>query len=92
MACIFIYSASGTYTNITLRNITINDPKISCGVILGNSSTPMENIVFDNVRVNNPGLKPWGKDYYKCEGVAVGIATGNTWPVPPCFKDATSRG
>lgn len=27
--------------------------------------------------------------YYVCEGVNGGVATGDTWPVPPCFVDAT---
>lgn len=82
--------ASGLYRNITLRNITINNPKQSPGLIYGNVTNPMQNVVFDNVRVTNPGSKPWGKNYYKCEGVQ-GIAMGDTWPVPPCFKDQTRR-
>ena len=27
--------------------------------------------------------------YFVCEGVEGGIATGATWPVPPCFLDRT---
>jgi len=76
----------GSYRNITLRNITINNPKKSPGVILANASNPMQNVVFDNVKVNNPGMKPWGTDYYKCENVQ-GVAKGGTDPVPPCFKN-----
>jgi hypothetical protein len=76
------------YTNITLRNITINNPKQSAGVIIANSSWPMRGVVFDNVKVNNPKTKPFPN--YFCEGVEHGIATGNTSPVPPCFKDLTS--
>eukprot|EP01084_Bolivina_argentea_P063298 115620_1 len=48
------------FVNITLRNITINSPKQSPGVILGNTTNPMRHIVFDGVVVNNPGTKPWG--------------------------------
>eukprot|EP01062_Namystynia_karyoxenos_P010444 TRINITY_DN136_c0_g1_i3.p1 TRINITY_DN136_c0_g1~~TRINITY_DN136_c0_g1_i3.p1 ORF type:complete len:456 (+),score=169.32 TRINITY_DN136_c0_g1_i3:74-1369(+) len=78
----------GTYANITLRNITVNNPKMSPGVLLADASNPMVNVVFDNVVINNPGDKPWGDDYYKCENVQ-GVATGTTNPVPPCFKDMT---
>eukprot|EP00039_Didymoeca_costata_P008775 m.116250 g.116250 ORF g.116250 m.116250 type:complete len:436 (-) comp14227_c0_seq7:2968-4275(-) len=81
--------AAGLYQNITLRNITINSPKTSPGVILGNITNPMQGVVFDNVVVNNPGKKPWGDKFYLCEGVSHGVATGNTKPVPPCFEDRT---
>jgi len=79
--------ALGTYANITLRNITINNPKQGPGLIYGNETNPMQNIIFDNVVVNNPGKHPWGKNYF-CKNVQ-GVATGNTWPVPPCFEDRT---
>jgi len=75
------------YANITLRNITINSPKQSAGVLIANSSSPMQNVVFDNVIVNNPASKPWADGYY-CKNVN-GIAIGNTAPVPPCFRDRT---
>jgi hypothetical protein len=78
-----------TFANITLRNIFINKPDGSPGVILGNETSPMENITFDGVVVREPGDSPWGDDYYKCEHVRGGVATGNTWPVPPCFEDLT---
>jgi hypothetical protein len=78
------------YRNILLKDITINNARKSPGVIFGNESAPMENIVFENVVFNNPGDQPWGENYYKCEGVKSGVATGNTWPVPPCFEDQTS--
>merc|ERR1711871_678441 len=81
--------SDATYTNITLRDITVNSPKMSPGVIIANETSPMENILFENVVVNSPGEKPWGDDYYKCEGVKSGVATGTTWPVPPCFEDKT---
>jgi polygalacturonase len=74
-----------TWNNIVLRNITLNHPQISPGVIIGNLSNPMHNILFDNVIVNNPGLDPWGSEYYACSGVE-GTAQGNTEPPPPCFK------
>tara|TARA_B110000091_G_C13754831_1_gene449404 strand:+ start:60 stop:1445 length:1386 start_codon:yes stop_codon:yes gene_type:complete len=80
----------GQYINVTLRNITINNPKGNPGVIFANSSAAMQNVVFDNVVVNHPSTSKtkWGLNYY-CEGVANGVATGGTTPVPPCFKDET---
>jgi len=82
--------ALGMFSNITLRNITINNPKASPGLLYANSSGPMRNVVFDNVIVNNPGKKPFGTNYF-CKGVENGVATGTTWPVPPCFQDKTNR-
>eukprot|EP00931_Biecheleriopsis_adriatica_P088848 TRINITY_DN63087_c0_g1_i1.p1 TRINITY_DN63087_c0_g1~~TRINITY_DN63087_c0_g1_i1.p1 ORF type:complete len:477 (-),score=57.00 TRINITY_DN63087_c0_g1_i1:104-1534(-) len=73
------------FANITLRNITIRDPKQSPGVIYGNPDHPMENVVFDNVVVTNPGKSPWGSKFYKCEGVR-GTSSNGTMPVPPCFE------
>jgi len=72
------------WNNIILRNITINHPQLSPGVIIGNLSNPMLNIVFDNVIVNQPGVRPWGTKYYACQGVQ-GFTQGNTQPSPPCF-------
>eukprot|EP00500_Bicosoecida_sp_ms1_P000277 CAMPEP_0203812228 /NCGR_PEP_ID=MMETSP0115-20131106/4032_1 /ASSEMBLY_ACC=CAM_ASM_000227 /TAXON_ID=33651 /ORGANISM="Bicosoecid sp, Strain ms1" /LENGTH=560 /DNA_ID=CAMNT_0050721069 /DNA_START=73 /DNA_END=1752 /DNA_ORIENTATION=- len=79
-----------TYINITLRNVVVNSPAGNVGVILANTSSPMQNVVFDGVVVNNPSTKPakWGTGYL-CEGVASGVATGGTTPVPSCFKDDT---
>jgi polygalacturonase len=74
-----------TWNNIVLRNITLSNPQLSPGVIIGNSSNPMQNVLFDNVIVKNPGSHPWGDKYYACSGVE-GIAQGDTNPPPPCFK------
>jgi hypothetical protein len=74
-----------SFRNITLRDIFIDSPKMSPGVILGNSTNPMTGIVFDNVVVRNPGERPWGSQYYMCDGVDGGLAVGGTWPIPPCF-------
>mmetsp|Transcript_23342 Transcript_23342/g.69950 ORF Transcript_23342/g.69950 Transcript_23342/m.69950 type:complete len:435 (-) Transcript_23342:82-1386(-) len=73
------------YANITLRNVTVNSPKQSPGVLIADAATPMKNVLFDNVKINNPGKSPWGNDFYRCENVE-GVATGTTDPVPPCFK------
>ena len=53
--------------------------------MVGSSQNPMKNILFDNVVVKNPGLRPWGDKYYACSNIE-GIARGDTQPVPPCFK------
>lgn len=76
---------NGKFQNIILRNVTINKPAGSTGVILGSSQIPMENITFDHVIVTNPPVWPT-VDYYVCTGVSSGVAVGGTSPVPPCFK------
>lgn len=77
------------WENIVLKDIFINNPKNSPGMLMGNVTFPMRNIVFDNVVVTNPGSEPWGDDFYYCQGIE-GYAVGNTWPVPPCFKKVES--
>ena len=54
-------------------------------VLFGNTSNPIQNLVFDNVNVINPGNKPFGENYY-CEGIKNGIAIGGTSPKPTCFE------
>lgn len=55
------------------------------------TSAPMLNVTFDSVvMVNPPPDGAWGTDYYVCEGISGGVATGSTWPVPPCFEDQTA--
>ncbi|RYH29912.1 hypothetical protein EON65_06860 [archaeon] len=80
-------SMSGTQTweNIVLKDIFINAPEHSPGVLFGNATNPMRNVIFDNVVVTNAGDKPWGDDFYFCDGIH-GVARGGTSPVPPCFK------
>jgi hypothetical protein len=80
-------SPPGVMANITLRNITVIKPQGSAGVIFGNDSRPIVGLVFDGVRVVQPAPDGvWGKAFYFCEGVERGVATGGTWPVPPCFS------
>ncbi|KAJ9462632.1 Endopolygalacturonase I [Diplonema papillatum] len=79
----------GTYANILLRNVTVQNPVQSPGVVMANVSNPITNITFDDVVFTNPGEKPWGSDYYHCVGAA-GRALGKTWPVPPCFSNSTA--
>jgi len=78
------------YTNITLRNITIEDPQFSYGqgVIMGSQNLPMTNITFDGVRVLGAEGSAREK-YHTCTGVESGVALGDTYPVPPCFLDRT---
>jgi len=75
--------AAATYKNIVLRNITVNMGGSSKqSFIMANATNPMQGVVFDGVVVNDAKAK----DFYEhCEGVAGGIATGGTSPVPPCF-------
>lgn len=85
-------SPPGLFANLTLRNITILKPKLSPGVIFGNSTNPIQNLVFDSVRViDPPDDGAWGKTYYYCKGVESGVARGRTWPVPSCFRDETEK-
>jgi hypothetical protein len=82
--------SNSKYENITLRNITIADPQFNYGqgVILAAEDTPMENIVFDSVRVIDSQGEEFSK-YTSCEGVSSGVALGDTNPIPPCFEDRT---
>ena len=74
--------------NITLRNITIVKPRGSAGVIYGNGTRPITGLLFDGVKVLEPNPDGvWGREFYFCEGVEHGVATGGTWPVPPCFGE-----
>ena len=72
------------FRNITLRNVTITDPLLSPGVILGNATNKMSGIIFENVEVINSGSLPFGKGY-QCKN-AIGVSTGTTHPVPSCFS------
>jgi polygalacturonase len=82
--------ATGKFENITLRNITISNPK-NVGIIMGNETNPMVNVVFDGVKIVNVADPLIKYDYYKCEGVVNGVAIGDTNPVPECFEDQTTK-
>ena len=73
-----------TWNNIVIRNVTINNPWQSPGVLMGNLTNPIHNVFFHDVVVNNPPQEPW-EDYYSCDNV-IGYASGTTSPIPPCFK------
>lgn len=72
---------NASFVDITLRNVTVVNPKQSPGVIFGSATNPMQNVVFDHVIVQNAP-----SDYYMCKNVVNGIAKSGTTPVPPCFK------
>ena len=57
---------------------------------MGTEETPMRNVVFDGVRVIN-AQDDTVASYLKCEGVQDAVATGDTYPVPPCFQDRTKK-
>lgn len=78
----------GFYSNILLKNITVNSALKSPGLLMGGKTTPMRGVVFEDVKFNNPGSSPFGQNY-KCDNVADGVARGSTFPVPACFKDET---
>eukprot|EP00946_MAST-07B_sp_MAST-7B-sp1_P001580 g1580.t1 len=82
---------SVAFTNITLRNIRISGSKESPGVIFGNAERPMRGVVFEGVVFEpaNPNARPWGKDFYYCDGVE-GVASHGTTPLPPCFVNSTA--
>ena len=75
-----------TFDNITLRNVLVEGtPWLSPGVVLGNASNPMTNIVFDNVTVTKPGGFPFLGEY-KCEST-FGLVT-DSFPVPKCIRSS----
>ncbi len=81
----------GSFRNITLRNVLIDSPNMSPGVLLAPAAEPATSILFDGVRVNQPrnGSGVHGGQYYRCDHFQ-GTAVGDTSPVPPCFRDLTS--
>ena len=79
-----LMSGYQTWKNILLKDIYIINPDNSPGVLMGNASNPMQNVVFDNVIVIKSGDKPFGTDYY-CDSIN-GYAKGLTHPIPSCFQ------
>ena len=62
--CFDCASAQGCsdFVNITLRDVSIERPLLSPGVLLGNETNPVRNVVFDNVTVQRAGRFPWHED------------------------------
>ena len=83
--------------NITLRNVHIYEPVLSPGVILGNETNPIRNLVFDHVWVTDSKRKPWigkwpfhKKEYpwrgrFKC--INAEGWSNHTNPVPWCLPE-----
>ncbi len=73
-----------TWRNIILKDIIIINPEQTPGVLMGNDTNPMNNVIFDNVKVigNNIGDYPWGVDYF-CE--YINGKSINSSPKPLCF-------
>ena len=80
------------FVNITLRDVRIVEPLMSPGAILGNSTNPMENIVFDGVVVEGGGGRwPWREDTFPHKGTyksfhVEGVAI-KCDPVPDSFVE-----
>ena len=76
-----------TWSNVTLRNIRVQNPLSSPGVLLGNTTNPIgvsfENVVFTDMRND---LKPWGQQYYCDEGgFIINSVSDGTYPKPECY-------
>ena len=94
-----------TFANITLKDITIIDPQETPAVIIGNDTNPIQNLVFDNVKVQYTSkykktmshvLKPWGNKYNvnnnvkECKRKGIdGYYLNGCDPVPACFKETS---
>jgi hypothetical protein len=73
-----------TWKNILLKDITIIRPRHNAGVLISNSTNPMQNVVFDNVVVTHPGDKPFGLDgNYYCDSMDI-KQVGLVVPSPIC--------
>lgn len=80
-----------TFNNITLRRVTIDEPFLSPGVILGNATNPMVGVALEDVKVrfgSNPlsGAWPWGRNYL-CQHANL-KSFGDTSPAPDCGSEA----
>lgn len=76
-----------TFKDITLRRVKVHDPLLSPGVILGNSTNPMKNIIFDDTtvtysRLSTRGFLPFGRNYV-CQDAQVTVL-GSSTPLPDC--------
>ena len=90
-----------TFENITLKDVFIEDPLTSPGVILGNSTNPMKNIVFENVTMKVPlrnmafhGRLPFHQKHFPYSGIfqcenAIGTCKGCS-PMPGCLKNVNN--
>jgi hypothetical protein len=75
------------FENITLRDVTIEDPFWSPGVLLGNETNPMKSVVFENVvAYSTTGSLPTrpfdGYEVQYVEGTCIGTCS----PFPEGFE------
>lgn len=74
------------FRNITLKDVVIDHPWLSPGVIMGNSTIPMKDIVFDNVNmIGDTGKVPFHSNY-QCSDADVTFK--NSFPVAKCGSQA----
>jgi hypothetical protein len=77
--------ACADFRNITLKDIVIDRPLLSPGVLMGNESNPMLGVVFNNVTVKgDTGMWPFNSTYSVRDVVGTSI---NSEPVPPSFTE-----
>ena len=77
-----LMSGFQTWSNITLKDITISSPASYPGAFFSNVSNPIRNLVLDNVLVT--GMRAGHSDYL-CTGLIDGTVT-NSAPIPTCFQ------
>ena len=80
------------FDNIIFRDINITNPAQSPGVIVGNKTNPVKNVLFENVNVhythsNGSNPEPFGNAYY-CVG-AENIFSTTSIPTINCPNNAT---
>lgn len=78
-----------TFSNIAFRNVLIERPLLSPGVIMGNKSNPMRNVTFENVKVDLGGISrlyrgrwPFGRNYL-CHDAEITSIGSNPSPCDP---------
>eukprot|EP01119_Soliformovum_irregulare_P023870 TRINITY_DN842_c1_g1_i1.p1 TRINITY_DN842_c1_g1~~TRINITY_DN842_c1_g1_i1.p1 ORF type:complete len:427 (-),score=92.12 TRINITY_DN842_c1_g1_i1:50-1294(-) len=72
--------SNAQYRGITLRNITVNNPVTSTGIIFGSADAMIQDITFENVQYTNPI-----GDWYLCQNVASGKSI-DSYPSPKCLQ------
>jgi hypothetical protein len=85
------------FENITLKDVIISNPLMSPGAIMGNSTNPMRNIVFDNVVIKDKGKVggrwPWHSDKFPFKGEYKSMHVEGVCvecdPVPEGFEDVS---
>jgi len=73
-----------SFNDITLRRVTVYNPALAPGMILGNDTfASFQNITFDHVVVLNPGTYPFDlKGKYLCTHTHSQISSSSSYPEP----------